>query len=45
MAVLDTSIHAFILDGQKDVDGRVSHFGRPGHDEKRSTCRQRRFPL
>jgi hypothetical protein len=32
MAVLVTAIHGFFL-RPKDVDGRNSAFGRPGHDE------------
>jgi hypothetical protein len=31
-AVLDTAIHAFFA-ASADVDGRVSAFGRPGHDD------------
>jgi len=32
MAVLVTAIHALLASPQ-DVDGRVSAFGRPGHDD------------
>ena len=36
MAGLDPAIHAFLC-AKQDVDGRVSPFGRPGHDDQRAS--------